>query len=143
MNVDTFKGLLVSKTTSAGFSWSENDQYKGEGCLLSCRAGFPYYDDDCVSNLFVSENNMQIVFILDSIVPTYDNLKLVNDFNNQVPFLKAAINKSRDNYFLMISSNSITLESEEGAVDKFIESFKYVSSQEVAMFLRPLTVITQ
>ena len=141
MNVDTFKGLLASQTTQKGFSWQEENS---EGsCILSCRIGFPYYDDDCVVQIMVSEGEMQVAFILDAIVPTFDNLKLVNDFNDRVNFLKAHIHKSQRSYLLVISGGLITNSTEQHAVDAFMAMVNYVASQDVAIFLRPLTVITQ
>ena len=141
MNVDTFKGLLASQTTQKGFNWQEEESQGAS--VISCRGGFPYYDDDCLIRISVNENTMEVLFILDAIVPTYDNLKLVNDFNDQVQFLKAHIHKTQRSYLLIISSGLIVNSTEQHAVDTFVELFKYVASQDVAIFLRPLTVITQ
>ena len=143
MNVDTFKGLLASQTTPNGFAWSENDKFEGEGCLLACKGGFPYYDDDCLIQLHATENVVEIEFVLDCINPTYDNLKLVNDFNDNVSFLKASIRRQRQGFFLVVAANLLVVENEQQAVNFFMQAFKYVASQEVSIFLRPLTVITQ
>ena len=141
MNVDTFKGLLASQTTQKGFSWQEEN---AEGaCILSCRIGFPYYDDDCVVRIMVSEDEMEVLFILDAIVPTFDNLKLINDFNDRVSHLKARIHKTQRSYLLIISGGLIKTSDEQNAVDAFMATVNHVASQDVAIYLRPLTVITQ
>ena len=141
MNVDTFKGLLASQTTQKGFSWQEENS--DGACVLSCNIGFPYYDDDCVVRIMVSEDEMEVLFILDAIVPTFDNLKLINDFNDRVNCLKARIHKTQRSYLLIISGGLIKTSTEQHAVDTFMSMVNYVASQDVAIYLRPLTVITQ
>ena len=142
MNVDTFKSLLATQTTPKGFSWSE-DASDGKVSRIACRWGFPYYDDDVVIQIELTERTMNVSFILDAIAPTYDNLKLVNDFNDQVSFLKAHIRRTQRSFLLYISSGLIRVNDEQTAVSTFLDLVGYTASQEVAIFLRPLTVITQ
>ena len=142
MNVDSFKNLLVSETTKLGFAWSEGEENNGT-FFLGCKFQFPYYDDDCQINLLFDADSVRICFYLDAIIPSYDNLKLINDFNENVPFLKAHIARTKNGYFLFITHDIINPESEEVAVKNFVEICKYVNSQNVSIFLRPLTVITQ
>ena len=143
MNIDTFKGLLATQTTPRGFAWSEEQTDDKSIAVLSCNIGFPYYDDDCVIRVVVSQKTLEVVFLLDAIVPTFDNLKLVNDFNAQVSYLKAHIHKTQKSYLLFISSGIINVDNEQTAVNNVVSLVDYVASQDVAIYLRPLTVITQ
>lgn len=144
MNLDLFKQLLVAATAQSGLQWEEDEKFNGNGCCLLTNFTLPRYYDDCSVQLFAHEDCILMVFTLDRIVPSYDNLKLINDFNTNVSYLSAAIElKGRGEYFLTLKAPDLNVTDENDGVSWVGAVLNYILSDAVAPFLRPLTVITQ
>ena len=142
MNIDTFKQYFIMNTQKYSFGWSELD-YQGEGCrLLAPVYGLPNYPY-CFVTVDLEKESISINFHLNEAAYSPDTLKLVNDFNEHVPFVKAFITQYNDKNYLAISAGDFFITSEEDGTHTFLKFFNYIQSKEVESFLRPLTVITR
>lgn len=129
----------------SGLQWSEDEQYQGEGSLLTTAFTLPRYRDDCTVQLVVTENYITLTFILDRIVPSFDNLKLLNDFNANIDFLNASIIRMgrEAQPFLVLKGSLFVLEGPESGIQFVGKVLNYILSDAVSPFLRPLTIITE
>ena len=145
MNIDQFKSMLISSFAKQGLQWQEVDGYEGDGCLLMTGFQMPRYEDECRIRLIATEEYVLLNFVLERIVPSYDNLKLLNDFNSHVSLMNASIVRVGEERIpvLYLQSNLTIVESEQGAVAFVAKMLSYIFSDEVAQYLRPLTIITE
>lgn len=145
MNIDEFKSQFIAAMAQSGLQWVEEEGYEGPGSMLTTEFVMPRYHDGCSLRMVASEDMVTLTFILDRIVPSFDNLKLMNDFNANVDCLNASIIRmGREGQpFLVLKANLFNVESEAGAIAFVGKVLNYVLSDAVAPYLRPLTIITE
>lgn len=141
MNIDSFKQSFIMATAQRGLDWSEID-YQGNGCRLMSVVALPNFPR-CFITVDLEAESILINYYLNQAVYSTDTLKLVNDFNENVNYLKAYVAPYDDATYLMVSAGDFFISSEEDGINAFMKLFSYIQSQEVAMFLRPLTIISR
>ena len=141
MNVDSFKQYFVMSTQQKGFFWIELGADENRSVLKSV-VGLPNFPE-CFITVEITGNSILANFYLNQAVYSTDTLRLINDFNEHVTFLKAFVAPDEDDVnYLLVSAGDFFVSSEEDGVNAFLKLFSYIQSEGVATFLRPLTIIS-
>jgi len=141
MNIDSFKQSFIMATHQQGFNWAERP-FNGNGCRLLSVVSLPNFPQ-CFITVDLQGESIQVCFYLNQAVYSTDTLKLVNDFNENVPYLKAFVAPYEDKTYLNITGGDFYITSEEDGINAFLKLFSLVQSDGVAIFLRPLTIISR
>lgn len=142
MNVDNFKQELILGTSDMRLSWSEFDRYEGEGCNIYTPFFIPNFNGATL-DVYLTDKSMRIVLSLDYVSNSVDTLKLMNDFNEHCPFLKAYTTPLKKGLLLCISSNNAYVSDEKAGVNYFRTVVEMLHSDTIQGFLRPLTILAK
>ena len=142
MNIESFKHNFILITQQYGLSWAEEGTNESGALLRSVVYGFADYPA-CFVTVQLGAESIQINFHLNEANYTVDTLKLLNDFNDNIPFVKAFITDYRDKKYLCVSAGDFFVTSEEDGAHTFLKFLSYIKSEGVEAYLRPLTIITK
>ena len=142
MNLDLFKKELISQTSSY-FSWEECSSDEN---TIVIKTGIKVADCDDAVDLYVrccDDDSLYITYIFDVINYSADALKLVNYFNENVPFFKCYMGKGKREYYLKLEYCNPKCVSVENACEQVLISLNMIEDSSTLRYLQPLTVITE
>ena len=140
MNVNLFKEQLISDT-GANFAWIEEEQDNPNITDLSTDLYCREYRNQISINVVAFNNGTLFVnFIFGGINFNEDTLRLANNFNSKVQFLKAVVVPARRGHLLVVQKETNT-ESVDSAVKEVKDTIESLMSDDVVKHLQPLDII--
>ena len=133
MNLNDFRDFLFEKTIDV-WSWTEQEQQNKNMCLLKTDVGFRKYELSGDYRItFDKDGELRVQIIFGNIPMSFETLKLVNAFNDNVPCCKAYLSKFRGAYVLIVEDISMQ-DNEESAAIAVRNFVKYLNNED---FVRP------
>lgn len=140
MNSDKAKKLLLQHYSNLKF---EVEYKEGKVNLVAKGVKFKSFDDDTrIEITFKDDGVATVTFVFDKLLPSLRNYELINQFNDNVGFLKAYITERNNNKFFCIESYVYECVTEENAVDTVVNMVKMLTTERTLKYLLPITTIT-
>lgn len=142
MNVDNFKQEIIMASSQMRLAWSEFEGYEGEGCNIYTPFFVPNFNGATL-DLYLTDKTMQIVLSFNYVSNSEDTLKLMNDFNEHCPYLKAYTTPHKKGFILCVASNLAYISDEKAGVKYFETIIQMLHSDPIQAYLRPLTILAK
>ena len=98
-----------------------------------------YFDNSIYFKMVVfASGTLHLFFTFDEIERTYDNLYLINAFNESSPWFRAYISNINDKDFLELHYSAVAQENEEQIINSFGFLMNSILDEETLKYLRPL-----
>ena len=98
-----------------------------------------YFDNSIYCRLVVfSSGTMHLFLTFDEIEKTYDNLFLINAFNEENPWFKAYIANINDKDFLELHYAAVSLKEENEAISVFGFLLTELLKEDTLKYLKPI-----
>ena len=102
-----------------------------------------YFDDDIYCKIVAySSGTVHVFFTFDQLSDDLMSLRLINDFNNNVPFLKANIVRIKGDTYLELHAVNISCSDEDVLASTVSFFFGELLDEVTLEYLQPLTDIT-
>ena len=137
MNLMSLKEKLLDLGKKVGLQVQE--ETKDFVALHSQLTAKDYFDNSIYFKMVVfASGTLHLFFTFDEIERTYDNLYLINAFNEQSPWFRAYISNINDKDFLELHYSAVAQESEEQIINTFGYLMNNILDEETLKYLRPL-----
>lgn len=141
MNIEKAKKLLLNHYDQLKFEESSSD---GKVRIIAKGVHFKSFDDDVRMEFSFNENGAaSVTFVFDSLDPSKYNYDLVNEFNDNVGFLKAYLTERNGHHFFAIEHYVYEVVNESNAVATLVAMVEMLLSDNVKKYLLPILRITQ
>lgn len=141
MNIQTCKDMLLNYYDNLKFEESTSE---GKIRLIAKGVKFKAFDDDTRIEFTFNENGAaSVTFVLDQLKPSGGNYDLINDFNDNIGFLKAYISERNGKYFFALEHYVYEVVTEKNAVETLVAMVKMLTSDNTLKYLLPITKHTK
>ena len=137
MNITALKEKLLKMGEKIGLQVHEED---ANSVTLHCQMSAKDYFINSLYCRFVAYSSGTIHFFLtfDVIERTYDNLYLLNAFNENNPWFRAYITNINDRDYLELHYAAVGLNTEQEAIDTFGFLLNEVLKENTLKYLKPI-----
>lgn len=141
MNFDKVIKLIKKYYNNITFTIKSQEKDNFE---LTANIASKKYDDGIYIEITVFDSGTIFVdFVFDKLDPTFENLKLCNDFNENLSFLWAAVAEINGNNYLRIRGTICNNEKKEAKIAEDIcFLMDYCTGDTVEKYLKPLAART-
>ena len=137
MNLMSLKEKLLDLGKKVGLQVQE--ETKDFVALHSQLTAKDYFDNSIYFKMVVfASGTLHLFFTFDEIERTYDNLYLINAFNESSPWFRAYISNINDKDFLELHYSAVAQENEEQIINSFGFLMNSILGEETLKYLRPL-----
>ena len=139
MNFKAFIAAVEENLSKLGFDYDiQDDKVTVNGTVTT-----KTYDDGIYIDASLYESgNLCVTFVFDEVEPSLEVYRLINEFNDNVGYLKAYITTRNEKNFLAIDYYVLNNESEEVAQQEFEYALMKVVNDSVSKYLLPITAYT-
>lgn len=137
MNLNSLKESLLEMGKSIGLQVQEEDAQSIT--LHSQITAKQYFDNSVYFRLVVfSSGTLHMFLTFDEIERSYDNLYLINNFNDENPWFRAYITNINDKDFLELHYTSISLSGEKEVLDTVGYLLNELLKENTLQYLKPI-----
>ena len=137
MNLNSLKESLLEMGKSIGLQVQEEDAQSIT--LHSQITAKQYFDNSVYFRLVVfSSGTLHMFLTFDEIERSYDNLYLINNFNDENPWFRAYITNINDKDFLELHYTSISLNGEKEVLDTVGYLLNELLKENTLQYLKPI-----
>ena len=137
MNLNSLKESLLEMGKSIGLQVQEEDAQSIT--LHSQITAKQYFDNSVYFRLVVFSSGTRHLFLtFDEIERSYDNLYLINNFNDKNPWFRAYITNINDKDFLELHYTSISLSGEKEVLDTVGYLLNELLKENTLQYLKPI-----
>ena len=137
MNISKLKEQLLKVGERIGLQVEEET---ANSLTLHAQIAAKDYFDNTVYLRIVTFNSgtLHLFLTFDEIEKTYDNLYLVNAFNDENPWFRAYITNLNDKDYLELHYTSLAIENEQQVVDTIGFLLNELLSENTLKYLKPI-----
>lgn len=140
MNVEKLKKLIIKEWSKLTFDIKQKDNY----LELIANVTTQSFDDDVrVEVDLYPDGLLFITFVFDSIDRTQTAYRLINDFNDNVAYLKAFITTRNNTDYLCLEYMAYDVVTEENGLTIFNAMLTKLVNDKTLKYLKPLTSLTE
>ena len=137
MNLASIKEKLLEMGKKIGLQ--VQDETKDSLTLHSQITAKDYFENSIYFKMTIfASGTLHIFFTFDEIERTYDNLYLINNFNEQSPWFRAYISNINDKDYLELHYAAVALNSEEQVISSFGYLLNSLLDEETLKYLKPI-----
>lgn len=137
MNLASIKEKLLEMGKKIGLQ--VQDETKDSLTLHSQITAKDYFENSIYFKMTIfASGTLHIFFTFDEIERTYDNLYLINNFNEQSPWFRAYISNINDKDYLELHYSTVALNSEEQVISSFGYLLNSLLEEETLKYLKPI-----
>ena len=137
MNLASIKEKLLEMGKKIGLQ--VQDETKDSLTLHSQITAKDYFENSIYFKMTIfASGTLHIFFTFDEIERTYDNLYLINNFNEQSPWFRAYISNINDKDYLELHYSTVALESEAQVINSFGYLLNSLLDEETLKYLKPI-----
>ena len=137
MNLVSLKEQLLEMGKKIGLQ--VQDETKDSLTLHSQITAKDYFENSIYFKMTIfASGTLHIFFTFDEIERTYDNLYLINNFNEQSPWFRAYISNINDKDYLELHYSTVALESEAQVINSFGYLLNSLLDEETLKYLKPI-----
>ena len=137
MNLTSLKERLLEIGKKIGLQVQE--ETKESVTLHSQITAKDYFENSIYFKMVVfASGTIHLFFTFDEMERTYDNLYLINAFNEQSPWFRAYISNINDKDYLELHYAAVALNSEEQVISSFGYLLNSLLDEETLKYLKPI-----
>ncbi len=137
-NLAKLKGLIQSEYN--GITFTEKSRTEDKVEITADIVAKKYFDDGITVRIVAYKSGTCHVFLVfDELDPTFENLKLINEYNDHSSFLSAYISQKDGGQYLELHGSSMDAPDEKVLSETIAYFINEALNEKLLKYLQPLT----
>ena len=138
VNLSRLLGLVQSQFNGISF---EQKEFSADKAVITANiVAEKYFDDGILVRIVAYKSGTCHVFmIFDKLDPTYENLQLINEYNDHSSFLSAYISQKDGGQYLELHGSSMDAPDEKVLSETIAYFINEALNEKLLKYLQPLT----